>query len=251
MKNFSFARFLSVMKYIYRFDRKWYLGWTLAAPFLLLSAMALLVVLGLLVEENLITVESVGIMTVGLMFTISPVVVCCTFHPMYNKRRRIAFLSLPASVNEKFAALLVMNALVLVVMAVVMCTINFVVYLTDDSYRHIWNFHYMMVEMRATDLDGMVWAIYAYLYLLLPSLLLFVNSRVYRFNIVPSAVIVGTLNMVGLITFLVLATTVDEPDVINAFFYVVLGLEVVAALALWVLAYRNFKRSQIRDFFNR
>ena len=109
----------------------------------------------------------------------------------------------------------------------------------------------MMVEMRATDLDGMVWAIYAYLYLLLPSLLLFVNSRVYRFNIVPSGVIVGTLNMVGLITFLVLATTVDEPDVISAFFFVVLGLEVVAALALWVLAYRNFKRSQIRDFFNR
>lgn len=258
MKEFSFTRLWNVMKYIYRFDRKWYLGWTLAAPCLLLGFILLLVVLGLGGDQSAVDVDNVGPMSAIMLLAICPIIVCSTFHPMYNKRRRIAFLSLPAKVSEKFVAQLLLNAMVLVATVAIVGLINYVVWVNDDSGYTAWNFRSIFVEFGAADFSVLAWALNVYLYLLMPSLLLFINSRVYRHNIVPSAIIVILLNTFGMFLIFLMQVTVDSlddfimsEDGLRACAYVLLGLEIVAVLVLWVMTYRNFKRSQIRDFFNR
>lgn len=258
MKEFSFTRLWNVMKYIYRFDRKWYLGWTLAAPCLLLGYILLFAGLGLLEERIVIGAYAVRAMSAVLLLAICPIIVCCTFHPMYNKRRRIAFLSLPAKVSEKFVAQLLLNAMVLVATVAIVGLINYVVWVNNDSGYTAWNFFSIFVEFGAADFSVLAWALNVYLYLLMPSLLLFINSRVYRHNIVPSAIIVILLNTFGMFLIFLMQVTVDSldeffmsEDGLRACAYVLLGLEIVVVLALWVMTYRNFKRSQIRDFFNR
>lgn len=251
MKNFSFPRLWNVMKYIFRIDRKWYLGWMLSAPVLLLAGMAFLAMLGLLFEENFVTAQPVGIMSIGLLTTIPGVLICCTFHPMYNKTRRTAFLSLPANMSEKFCAMVLVNGIVMTVMIGVVLIINQIVAWPEPLFAELMDSVDVTSSWDNDPVTLMFSCMASYYLLFVPSLFFLINARVYRFNIVLSAVVFAIMNTVLMVIQFIAMATIDDGQ--EARVWLIVGLSVILLLSVgsWVLAYICFKRSQIRDFFNR
>jgi len=250
MKSFSFPRFWNVVKYLFRIDRKWYLGWALAAPLLQLTGIAFFAMLGMLFNGDFVNAGTVGYVTSSLYGIFPYVICCCVFHAMYNKNRREALLTLPANTCEKYTAMIVINAGVLLIMNL-LSTIICVAAVGWDELSNVYTQMFDYNDFwRSEDALLAVGMYVAYACVLLPAVMLLINARIFRFNIIAACVVASILNGLFMTAHIVVGMSMAA-DSIRTICIIAIAVILLLAAACCVGSYICFKRAQLRDFFNR
>lgn len=251
MKHLSIKRVWNLMKFTVMSHKWFYLGLTLS------SAVACGVILAFIAmdrqadkDDYAMTITVFGMYIMSIM---AGVILACTYHPLRTKKNRINFMLLPASRCEKFLGLVLTNWAVLLLMclltlAVMLCFVPGAMEYLEISIDFKDAMEIVFAEGSYGEIVIMI-AVLLYFFVLYPTLIVTINSLLYKNNIIPSAVIITVLAFMS-IMFL------DYIDVYyslsrNEVSTLALLLELVSIGLCWKVIITRFKRMHICGIINK
>lgn len=253
MNSTSIRNYGLCLRYIWQTHRRFYIR-NIVSPSLVVLILAVLTTLPAITSGFL---DFEGMRVVSWVFSnfLIPiwamVIVCSTFHPLYTRGARTDFLMLPVGNAPKFWAMITMAVISIIQMALLTEIVGILIALPwgTELYQAFSHFSFSDFCWHP-QLTTVVYSICIF-FIFIPGVALWINSKKYRHNIVPTAIVLLLIFSVVL-TFgdvvYDVAFLVSNADSVSD---VVVGL-VFAALGIfcWARAYANFCHAEIVNRLN-